>query len=239
MIPLTLSTIEIKDMSQRTLSILGGKGSGKTNTLKMLAYTLSKTDTPVYIFDSLNVIRIEGFKKVIITKKFLDRGADLGKLFNQIKDKAVIISFDDMLQSEISSFANGFFGTWKPHKSIICIDEIHEYTPQKSGSYAPEVERAVRHWRNYDIGFILTSQRPASVEKNVLALTDYAIIYRTTWSNDVEAIKELLKNILTPEYLEFALRRLQTFEFLNGYSINFLPENKIKGDNKHEQKEIL
>ena len=59
------------------------------------------------------------------------------------------------------------------------MDEVHEFIPEGGvgGKYAPEVERAVRHWRNEDVGFVLTSQRPALVKKNVLALTDYLVIY--------------------------------------------------------------
>ena len=218
--PLKLGDLNIQDPHQRTITILGGKGAGKTNTLKMLATIPEK----VFIFDPLGVIKIKGFQSVTITKAAIPQAAKQGTLFNQLKDKKVIFSFINMLQSEIAEWANGFFSTWHPTDCLIYIDEMHEFTPQntKGGTYAAEVERAVRHWRNYKVGFLMTSQRPAKVDKDVLALTDYAVFLRTTWAHDLDAIEDIIKRTTGKQEAKVYISKIQTLEFLHGFAFDFM-----------------
>jgi DNA helicase HerA-like ATPase len=216
---LNLGPLEIRNLTQRKISILGGTGSGKTSTLKMIA---AVSPVPVYIFDPLNVIRIKDFDRVVFSKSSSEKGAEAGKLFSRMKPRNMIFSFRDMLQEELSQFVNAFFSNWKPKSCLIGLDEIHEFIPEGGvgGKYAPEIERAVRHWRNEDVGFVCTSQRPALVKKNVLALTDYLILYRTTWTHDLNAAKELLQNMPGID-LNAVLAGLQTKSFLEGYALDF------------------
>lgn len=216
---LNLGPLEIRNLTQRKISILGGTGSGKTSTLKMIA---AVSPVPVYIFDPLNVIRIKDFARVVFPKTSWEKGSEAGKLFSKMKPRNMIFSFKDMLQEELSQFVNAFFSNWQPKGCLIGMDEIHEFVPEGGvgGKYAPEVERAVRHWRNYDVGFLLTSQRPALVKKNILALTDYLVVYRTTWPHDIAAEKEILQNVPGID-IDGVMARLQTKDFLNGYALDF------------------
>ena len=216
---LTLGPLEIRNLTQRKISILGGTGSGKTSTLKMIA---AVSPVPVFIFDPLNVIRIKDFDRVVFPKTSWEKGAEAGKLFSKMKARNMIFSFRDMLQEELSQFANAFFSNWKPNSCLVAMDEVHEFIPEGGvgGKYAPEIERAVRHWRNEDVGFVFTSQRPALVKKNVLALTDYLILYRTTWTHDLNAAKELIQNMPGIDVPQ-VLAGLQTKSFLEGYSLDF------------------
>lgn len=220
-INLSLGQIQISNLTQRTISIIGGKGSGKTTTLKMIANSVKN---PCYIFDPLNVIYIKNFHRLIVGKKHIESGAEAGKAINRAKNQKIIFAFKNLLQEEQITFADGFFSTWQPTNSIICIDEIHEFTPQVGGNYSKEVERAVRHWRNTNNGFVLTSQRPASVNKNVLALTDFLILYRLTWTHDIKAIEEILSNVLSEQELTDVMRTLQTRQFLEGKAIDFITQ---------------
>lgn len=216
---LNLGPLEIRNLTQRKISILGGTGSGKTSTLKMIA---AASPVPVYIFDPLNVIRIKGFDRVMFGKGAVEKGTEAGKLFAKMKPRNMIFSFKDLLQEELSTFINGFFSNWQPRNCLIGLDEIHEFIPEggTGGQYAPEVERAVRHWRNNDVGFALTSQRPALVKKNVLALTDFLILYRTTWPHDIKAEKEILQNMPGVD-VEAVISEIQTKSFLEGYALDF------------------
>jgi hypothetical protein len=58
------------------------------------------------------------------------------------------------------------------------------------------------------------------VKKNVLALTDYLILYRTTWTHDLNAAKELIQNMPGIDVPQ-VLAGLQTKSFLEGYSLDF------------------
>ena len=62
---LKLGDIEISNITQRKISIIGGTGSGKTTTLKLLAFN---SPCPTYVIDPLNVITIDGYKKINVTR---------------------------------------------------------------------------------------------------------------------------------------------------------------------------
>jgi len=194
----------------------------------MLAVNAS---VPVFIFDPLNVVRIKGFDKVIVEKTTVESGEKLGELFNKIKlnSKGVVIGFVDMLQEEQSEFADKFFSTWKPHDCIIMFDELHEFVPERGvgGGYSFEVERVLRHGRNSNIGFVLTSQRASFVSKKVLALSDFVLLYRMTWEHDIEAAKRLIGNVMPRESVTGVLASLQTLDFLDGYAVDFQPTTTI------------
>ncbi len=220
---LTLSNIEIKNVTQRKVFILGGTGSGKTTTLKMLALNCPVT---AYVFDFLDVITIKGFQKISISKGMIVKAKEAGLLFNRLKiKKGIIFSFKNMLQKEITDFCDSFFSTWKPHDCVLFFDEIHDVVPEMSGTYSKETERLIRHGRNNNVGFIADSQRPALVSKNVLALTDFLICFRTTWEHDLRVIDNILSNSFRKEQRNPILNKLQASDFLCGIVIDFQPHS--------------
>lgn len=195
--------IVIENATQRTISIIGGKGTGKTTTLKLLlenykqVKNTNKNFQGMFVLDPLNVIRskrIEGFR-FIINYTFTPKDIDiLAKKINILLQQRVniVLSFKKRIQKEIVDFLDVFMPSLKLRNSLIELDEIHEFCPQEGGAYSNEVERYIRHCRNDNVGVIMTSQRPAKVSKNVLALTDYLILYRLTWPHDLKAVKEVI-----------------------------------------------
>jgi hypothetical protein len=220
---LILGNIKIDNITQRTVSILGGKRAGKTTTLKMLALN---SPVPIYIFDPLHIIpAMDDFDKITIYKKDVKKGKEAGIFLNKIdlgKRKGVIFSFMELLQDEQAEFTDNLFKVWSPRNCIIALDEVHEFTPEHGMKmeYGAEIERAVRHWGNKNVGFIITSQRSAFVSKKVLGLTDFLILFRMTHTADIEAVKDLLKEMNQPVSKQI-ISQLQTKDFLKGYAIDF------------------
>jgi DNA helicase HerA-like ATPase len=222
---LCFGNIKINNITQRRVAILGGPGTGKTSTLKIMCLRCPP-NIKLYVFDPLEVIpEMPGFYKINVSKKEIEKGAEFGKFLNTMKigkdKKGVIISYKKLLQKEQNDFTNSLFGAWNPKDCLIAFDEIHEFTPEMGMKmeYGSETERSIRHWRNQNCGFILTSQRPSFVSKRVLGLADYLILYRLTYHADVKAIKEELK--MNKAMADKVVSEIQYKDFLEGYAIDF------------------
>ncbi len=226
---LKIGNIKINNPLQRKIAILGGTGSGKTTTLKLIALESMKQGIHCFIFDPLNIINIKGFEKIIVQKKDFEQGAAMGKLLSSISKKDnMIISFKDMLRPEQVMFIDACFANWKAHDDLIFIDEIHEFVPQKAikESYSSEVERAIRHWRNMNCGFVFDTQRAAYCNKDVLALTDLLIVHRTVYPIDIKVIEEITCNNILQEETKDMLLKIQTLEAGQYFSIDFRYQEK-------------
>lgn len=214
-----IQDIDIADATQRTITIVGGKGTGKTTLIKMLI----DSEKGALVFDPLNVIKgknIEGYR-IPIKKETSDRELkNIADLTNQLihQKKNVVIFYDELLQEELIKKTDTLLANIKIRDGFIFVDEIHEFTPQYKGS--TEMHRAIRHWRNKNIGFVMSTQRPASVNTSVIGMTDYLILFRITWKNDLEAIKEIVKH--QDVDVDAMLKDLQKFKFMEGYAIDFL-----------------
>jgi DNA helicase HerA-like ATPase len=76
----------------------------------------------------------------------------------------------------------------------IIIDEMADYTPQ-IGQSSKEMERLVRHGRNFGNTFIFNTQRPATISKNILNLIDVVVFFRLVWERDIAVVKDVLNNM--------------------------------------------
>lgn len=213
--------IKVENATQRTITVIGGKGTGKTTLLMMLL----KQTSPVLVFDPLNVIDAKACGAIKIKLKVRDidpeRIQALMKVTNQLlrKGQNVVLSFDSMVQEEEIALANMTLPLLTLKNGYVFFDEIHEFVPLHAQSL--EVERYIRHCRNKDVGVFMTSQRPASVHKNVLALTDYLILFRVTWAHDLKAVRDLLQDVLDKEEVKKITGSLPRQDFMEGYVIDY------------------
>ena len=221
-----MGDVEINNLTQRTIGILGGKGTGKTTILKMFVDNLTENypRMPVIIFDPLAVVSIPGVQGINILRKNVNDGKQAGKLVNEMvkKHKKVCIRFIDLLGFEIVEFMETFLQEINMKNGAWVLDEVHEITPETgmggSGGYSREMERIVRHTRNKNNLVFVTTQRPAFTSKKVLALVDYYIFFRVTYPIDLEVLQKLIKD---KEIVE----SIQSKGFLQGYAVDFDPNS--------------
>ena len=211
---------KVSNATQRTITIIGGKGAGKTTLIKMLL----DQEVSVLCLDPLNVINgdIDAYRIPIRKEDTEDHIGKTAKIINNLlqKKKNVVLYFNEMLREEITEKMDWLFPLLNYKDGFLFLDEVHEFTPHFSGSQ--EIHRFIRHCRNKNIGVVMSTQRPASVDTNVIGLTDYLVLFRITWKNDIEAVKELLKyRIETKEEMDKTLSDLQHFGFMEGYTVDF------------------
>jgi len=212
---------KVSNATQRTVTIIGGKGAGKTTLIKMLL----DQEVSVLCLDPLNVINgdIDAYRVPIKKEDTEDHIQKTAKIINSLlqkKKKNVVLYFNEMLREEITEKMDWLFPLLNYKDGFLFLDEVHEFTPHFSGSQ--EIHRFIRHCRNKNIGVVMSTQRPASVDTNVIGLTDYLVLFRITWKNDIEAVKELLKyRIETKEEMNKTLSDLQHFGFMEGYTVDF------------------
>lgn len=211
---------KVSNATQRTVTIIGGKGAGKTTLIKMLL----DQEKSVLCLDPLNVINgdIDAYRIPIRKEDTEDHIKKTVKIINNLLQgkKNVVLYFNEMLREEITEKMDFLFPLLNYKDGFLFLDEVHEFTPHFSGSQ--EIHRFIRHCRNKNIGVVMSTQRPASVDTNVIGLTDYLVLFRITWKNDIEAVKELLKyRIETKEEMDKTLSDLQHFGFMEGYTVDF------------------
>jgi DNA helicase HerA-like ATPase len=211
---------KVNNATQRTITIIGGKGAGKTTLIKMLL----DQERSVLCLDPLNVINgdIEAYRIPVKKEDTEEKLRKEVKIINNIlqSKKNVVLYFNEMLREEITEKMDTLFPLLNYKDGFLFLDEVHEFTPHFSGSQ--EIHRFIRHCRNKNIGVVMSTQRPASVDTNVIGLTDYLVLFRITWKNDIEAVKELLKyRIDTKEEMDKTLSDLQHFGFMEGYTVDF------------------
>ena len=211
---------KVNNATQRTITIIGGKGAGKTTLIKMLL----DQEKSVLCLDPLNVINgdIDAYRIPIRKEDTEDHIKKMVKIINNLLQgkKNVVLYFNEMLREEITEKMDFLFPLLNYKDGFLFLDEVHEFTPHFSGSQ--EIHRFIRHCRNKNIGVVMSTQRPASVDTNVIGLTDFLVLFRITWKNDIEAVKELLKyRIETKEEMDKTLSDLQHFGFMEGFTVDF------------------
>jgi Zonular occludens toxin (Zot). len=210
----------VNNATQRTVTIIGGKGAGKTTLIKMLL----DQEKSVLCLDPLNVVKgdIEAYRIPMRKTTTEKQIKGIAKIINSLlqQKKNVVLYFNEMLREEITEKMDLLFPLLNFKDGFVFLDEVHEFCPHFGGSQ--EIERFIRHCRNKNIGIAMTSQRPAMVKTDVIGLTDYLVLFRITWKNDIEAVKELLKyRIDSKEEMNKTLSDLQHFGFMEGYTVDF------------------
>lgn len=219
------------DACTQTFAILAIRGAGKTCTAAVIAEEMCRASMPWICFDPVGVwwgMRSgrdgtpSGFPVVVIggTHGDLPLEKNGGAKIAQALASENVFSVIDVSQESKH--------TWRQFLTEFClelmqcnpesprhlfIEEAPEFCPQRTkvmltAQCKEAIERLVRLGRNRGYGCTLISQRPATVDKDVLSQCENLIVLRTTGPHDRAALQEWIEAQATDRGLEKFLSEL-------------------------------
>ena len=245
---LSLST----DVATMSVLILGKKGSGKTNTIVVMAEELYRVHIPVCIWDPTG--KHYGIKSRADGKDpglpfyifggvhqdlplYPESGAQIADVF---LDKGISMVLDVQAFSGtekarfITAFANQMFKRGPENEQRgsarhVLMEEADQFFPQNP--YKGEepmlgaVSKLYRLGRNYWYGFTILSQRSAKIHKDGTTQADILLALRTTGPQDQKVVEDWLKYHHLEDQKRQAMEQLASLP--TGTAIVWWPEEGI------------
>lgn len=198
------------DMVTDTVGILAIKGSGKTYTFLVLVEEMVKNALPIIILDTMGVCwgirssadgKSPGFPIVILGGGHGDVPLEstAGKVIADwvvLERQPAVLDISEFSKAEASRFVLDFVSRLFQvnHEPVhIVVDEADEWIPQRPFREEARTLRAfevlVRRGRARGVGITLVTQRPATLNKNVLTQVSTLIVGRMIAPQDRKAVQ--------------------------------------------------
>lgn len=182
------------------------KGTGKTYLTREI---INAVPDNVVAFDTIGALRKENLqvRKIykIQNQKLELQALALSEITKKTRAK-INVDLSELTHDEIIVFIDAYLRLTSLRAKYVFFDELAEYTPEQAKK-SKEVERLIRHGRNEETTFVYNTQRPAHITKNVVDLTDVAIVFKIVWRRDLDVIRNLLNNVGVRD-IETELRKI-------------------------------
>lgn len=194
---------------------LGVSGSGKTYCATAMVEGFLETNAQVVVIDTMGNwwgLRVDAdgkrpsaFQIPIFGGDHADlpllpeHGEELARAAAQ-SQSSMILDISDFTEGEIKKFVIAFATTLlrakkkSPSPILVVWEECQDIIPQnmmgEDARMVGAVQRLIKRGRNYGVGTLLISQRPAAVNKGCLNMCETLFAFRTPAPLDRKAIKE-------------------------------------------------
>lgn len=213
------------DAVTQTFAILAMRGAGKTVTASVFAEEMCKASLPWIAFDPVGVwwgFRAKpdgtpsGFPVVVIGGQHADIPLEKnagGKIAEALASENIFAVIDVSQESKhtwrqfLTEFSLGLMQMNPDVPRHLFIEEAPEFVPQRTkvmmtAQCKEAIERLVRLGRNRGYGCTLISQRPATVDKDVLSQCENLFVLRTSGPHDRQALSEWIEGKAAQRGLE-------------------------------------
>ena len=214
--PLNISdkiSLPVEAVTQ-TIACIGRKGAGKTYLATMLAEQMLSIHAQIVVLDPVG-----NWYGLRIAANGRDKGEDIFILGGQhgdvpltpesgakiaqfvvSKHASVVLDISNFRQGErkrfATDFAEEFYHLKKTERSAVhlFVEEAQLFAPQRSGLDEARMlgayENIIRLGRNYGIGATLITQRPQSVNKEVLSQVECLCVLQVNGTHERKALDE-------------------------------------------------
>lgn len=202
------------DAATQTITAVGKRGTGKTNSIVCLAEEMSDAHLPFAVVDPTGVwwgLRLDkngkdpGLDVIIFGGEHgdIDLEVHAGELvadFVVDSQRTCILDLSGFRKNQavtfMTDFAERLYSVKARKKDVLhlIIDEADAYAPQRPlpgcERLLGAIEDLVRRGRSRGIGLSLITQRPAVLNKNVMTQTEVLMAFQLTAPLDQKAIRE-------------------------------------------------
>lgn len=185
--------------------IIGQSGSGKSYLLGVVVEELCKSSLPFVLFDTEGeYLSLKKSYKIIQVGDGEDSDfhydVDLQRLFHECVSNDIPVIFDlsesadkqQYVQRALTALYSIEDKMRKPF--LVVLEEADKFAPQVVHKEHNMVEEICVRGRKRGMGILLTTQRPASISKNVLAQCSYGFIGKLGVESDIKAVSTLIED---------------------------------------------
>lgn len=205
------------DAVTQTFAQIGRKGAGKTYLSSMIAEQMLDVQAQVIVIDPIGNwwgLRVDADGKSKGKNIFIiggthgdvplasEGGKEIAKLLVE-KNISVVMDISEFRKNErkrfVTDFAEEFYHLKKTKSSAVHIflEESQKFVPQRVQKDDTRMlgawEDIVRLGRNYGIGCSLISQRPQSINKEVLSQVECLFVLQITGLHERKALEEWIQ----------------------------------------------
>jgi hypothetical protein len=199
--------LNIPDVIGASIAVLGVTGSGKSNTVAVLAEELLFAGIPMTLLDPEG--ELFGLKQrfpLLVVGRSEQSEVDVGPdhaaalaTLSVERGLSIILDVSEHTKGEQEALLLPYLSAlWEACRKVkrpyvAVVEEAHEYCPQGGKSPLKDVlTRIALRGRKRGLSLVLASQRSAKVEKDVLTQVRLLFLHRVTHPIDFQVYKDLI-----------------------------------------------
>jgi len=184
--------------------LVGVNGQGKSVLFRALVRDILEAGAPVLFYDSEHELA-----EKIPRRMGVDPEVYLAYLREKYPRLHVYVPRHSTKKSRIEEFDQVCSQVYSRGRMVLAVESIDFYAPPRQ-DLSENLQKIVHWGRNEDIGLLMTSRRPANVNKDACALNQNWFLFHCYINNDLKWLREFI-----PDHHVEELKTLPPYDFIH------------------------